>query len=116
MEFKKVATTEELWDGEMLGLTVNGEHILLVNVDNQVHAYADSCPHQKSRLSEGDLQGKILRCPRHHWEFDVCTGFGVNPQNVCLRTFPIRLDGDDILIDTDTIRNLEGTAEGDNPR
>ena len=68
---------------------INGEHILLTNVDGRIYAYADCCPHQNSRLSEGTLTGKILRCARHHWEFDVCSGSGVNPQNTCLRVFPI---------------------------
>src|SRR5438105_8358118 len=113
MGFQKVAAKEDLWNGEMLVLAVNGEHILLVNVDNQICAYADSCPHQKSRLSEGTLKGKILRCERHHWEFDVCTGFGVNPQNVCLRVFPIRLDGEDILVDMDATRTLDDAVERD---
>src|SRR6202044_4147556 len=87
--------------GEMRGLKVNGEPILLVNLDDHIYAYADACPHQKSRLSEGTLTGKVIRCARHHWEFDVCTGNGVNPQNACLRVFPIRLDGQYILVDID---------------
>ena len=36
----------------MVGLEVNGEQILLINVDNHLYAYADACHHQKSRLSE----------------------------------------------------------------
>ena len=62
MAFQKVAKVEDLWSGEMIGLEVNGEHILLVNVDNRIYAYADACPHQRSRLSEGTLTAKVLRC------------------------------------------------------
>jgi toluene monooxygenase system ferredoxin subunit len=113
MGFQKVATIEELWNGEMLGLTVEGEQILLVNVDDQIYAYADSCPHQKSRLSEGTLTDKILRCARHHWEFDVSTGSGVNPKNACLRGFPIKVDGEDILVNIDASKALEDAIEGD---
>jgi nitrite reductase/ring-hydroxylating ferredoxin subunit len=57
-----------------MGLDVGGNHILLVNIHDRIYAYADACPHQKSRLSEGSLIGKTLRCARHYWEFDVCTG------------------------------------------
>jgi toluene monooxygenase system ferredoxin subunit len=101
MGFQRVAKITDLWSGEMMGLEVNGQHILLVNVDNLVHAYADMCPHQMSRLSEGTLTGKILRCARHHWEFDICSGSGVNPQTACLKLFPVRIDGDEILVDID---------------
>jgi nitrite reductase/ring-hydroxylating ferredoxin subunit len=114
MGFQKVATAEDLWSGEMMGVEANGEHILLVNVDNHIYAYADACPHQKSRLSEGTLTDKILRCARHHWEFDVCTGSGTNPQNTCLRVFPIRVDGTDILVDVDAVTPVGAAVEGGN--
>ena len=113
MGFHKVAKVEDLWSGEMIGLEVDGEQILLVNVDNHFYAYADACPHQKSRLSEGTLTDKILRCARHHWEFDVCSGSGVNPPNACLKVFPIRVDGEDILVDIDAVRTLGTAAEGE---
>jgi toluene monooxygenase system ferredoxin subunit len=116
MRFQKVAKVEDLWSGEMMGLEVSGEHVLLVNVDNHIYAYADICPHQKSRLSEGTLTGKILRCGRHHWEFDVCRGSGVNPRDTCLKLFPVRIDGEDILVDIDDVRILEGDEDGKKER
>jgi toluene monooxygenase system ferredoxin subunit len=106
MSFQRVANVEDLWSGEMRGVEVNGECILLVNVDNRICAYADICPHQKSRLSQGTLMGKILRCARHDWEFDACTGAGVNPRSACLKPFPIRREGKDILVDTDEATGL----------
>jgi toluene monooxygenase system ferredoxin subunit len=113
MSFRRAAGIEELWSGEMLGIEVNGERILLVNINNQIYAYADVCPHQKSRLSEGTLTKKVLRCPTHQWEFDVCSGFGVNPQNTCLKMFPVRVDGEDILVDTDAVRTTGAAVEGE---
>ena len=100
----------------MMGLEVNGERILLVNIDDCIYAYADACPHQKSLLSEGTLTNKIIRCARHHWEFDVCTGSGVNPRNTCLRVFPIRVDGPDILVDVDAVTPLGAAVQGGNER
>jgi toluene monooxygenase system ferredoxin subunit len=47
------------------------------------------------------LMEKTLRCARHHWEFDVCTGLGINPQNACLKAFPVTIQGRDILLDLD---------------
>ena len=111
MGFQKVAKVQDLWSGEMISLEVNGERILLVNVENRMYAYADICPHQKSPLSEGTLTDKILRCGRHHWEFDVCSGSGVNPRNSCLKLFPVRVDGEDILVDVDEAKSLGAGAE-----
>ena len=111
MGFQRVAKVQDLWSGEMMGLEVNGENVLLVNVNNHIYAYADICPHQKSRLSEGTLTEKTLRCASHHWEFDVCSGSGVNPRNACLKLFPIRVDGEDILVDMDDVRAVDEKKE-----
>jgi toluene monooxygenase system ferredoxin subunit len=111
MSLQKIASLDDLWSGEMLSLEVAGENILLVNVDDQIYAYSDACPHQKSRLSEGSLAGKTLRCARHHWEFDVCTGRGINPQNACLQALPVILESRDILLDLDTRRTETATAK-----
>ena len=94
----------------MMGLDVDGNSILLVNFDDHIYAYADACPHQKSRLSEGSLIGKTLRCARHLWEFDVCTGNGINPQNACLKAFSVSIESRDILLDLDDERPAESAA------
>jgi toluene monooxygenase system ferredoxin subunit len=104
MTLRKVASLDDLWSGEMMGLDVDGNDVLLVNVDDHVYAYADACPHQKSRLSEGSLIGKTLRCARHHWEFDVCAGRGLNPENACLKVFRVTIENRDILLDLDDER------------
>jgi toluene monooxygenase system ferredoxin subunit len=110
MSFQKVASLDDLWSGEMLGLDVGGNSILLVNIDDRIYAYANACPHQKSRLNEGNLIGKTLRCARHHWEFDVCTGHGINPESACLKVFPVSIKSRDVLLDLDDERSAECAA------
>lgn len=116
MGFQKIAHVGDLWNGEMVGLEVNGRQLLLLNVGDRFYAYADVCPHQKSRLSEGTLSGNTLRCARHHWEFDVTSGAGLNPQNTCLQTLPVRLEGEDILVDTNTDIPPEAEVGKENQR
>jgi toluene monooxygenase system ferredoxin subunit len=95
----------------MMGLEVDGNTILLINIDDRIYAYADSCPHQKSRLSEGNLTDKTLRCARHHWEFDVRTGRGINPQNACLKGYRVSIESGDILLDLDDERCTEASQD-----
>jgi toluene monooxygenase system ferredoxin subunit len=116
MGFERVAKTEDLWSGEMMGLEVNGRRILLVNIDDCIYAHVDACPHQNSRLSEGTLTDRILRCSRHQWEFDACSGSGVNPQNARLTSLPVRLDGYDILVDLDAVGISGAAAKGERDR
>jgi nitrite reductase/ring-hydroxylating ferredoxin subunit len=101
MAFQRVATLDELWEGEMIALDI-GEHVvLLVNIDGTVRAYADSCPHLRTRLSKGSLQRNVLICSTHGWEFDVNTGQGINPKTACLKSFAVKVEDRDILIDLD---------------
>ena len=116
MTLRKVTSLDDLWSGEMVGLNEAGSGILVVNVEDHIYAYADVCPHQKSRLSEGTLIGKTLRCARHHWEFDVCTGQGLNPQNACLKAVPVTIESRDILLDVDDAHSTEAPANRENQR
>jgi toluene monooxygenase system ferredoxin subunit len=116
MTLRKVASLDDLWSGEMIGLDVGGNDILVVNIDDRIYAYADACPHQKSRLSEGDLRGRTVRCARHHWEFDVCTGQGVNPQDACLKAIPVILENRDVLLDLDDGTCTDTVADRENHR
>jgi toluene monooxygenase system ferredoxin subunit len=96
-----VVTLDDLWDGEMLRVTVGAVDVLLCNVDGEVFAYEDRCPHLANPLSKGALAAHVLTCAAHEWAFDVRTGNGINPATACLRHFPTRVDGDTILVDLD---------------
>jgi toluene monooxygenase system ferredoxin subunit len=99
MAFHRVATLDELWEGEMIALETGGQVVLLVNFDGSIRAYADSCPHLRTRLSQGSLQRNVLTCSTHGWAFDVNTGQGINPKQACLESFAVKLENGDILID-----------------
>ena len=54
--------------------------------------------HLANALSEGVLADGVLTCAAHEWEFDARTGRGVNPASACLHRYPVRLDGERILV------------------
>src|SRR5260370_35504978 len=92
----------------MMGLGVEGKQVLLINTDGAIHAYTDACPHKRTRLSQGSLRGTVLTCATHHWEFDVCTGLGVNPADARLEKLAVRIEDGGILLDLEQ----EGRTEG----
>ncbi len=93
-QWRETINLDELWEGDMTSVTVEGETVLLINVGGQVRAYANTCPHQAGPLDEGDFDGESLICARHLWEFDADTGCGINPDNARLTVFGCRV-GDD---------------------
>jgi nitrite reductase/ring-hydroxylating ferredoxin subunit len=91
-------TLDDLWEGEVRGVNVGGVDIVLCNVEGELFAYEDRCPHLANPLSHGVLNHHTLTCAAHEWEFDARTGQGVNPQAARLKPFPIRVDEDRIFI------------------
>lgn len=81
----------ELWNGEMRGVDVGGRAVLLVRVDDIIKAYEDRCIHAGVPLSTGQLHGRVLTCAAHEWQFDACTGCGINPRRTKLHEFAVRI-------------------------
>jgi toluene monooxygenase system ferredoxin subunit len=104
MAFVKIATLDDVWSGEMMGLATEGCPVLLINVEGSLHAYADACPHLGTPLSLGSLKAGVLSCATHQWQFDARTGCGINPLDACLEPMPLKIQGDDILLDLEKVK------------
>ncbi len=89
---------DELWDGEMRRCDLGARGVLLVRLGGAVHAYEDRCAHLGVRLSDGQLEGCLVRCAAHHWEFDARSGQGINPRQAQLRPVPVAEYGGHIYV------------------
>jgi len=70
----KAARVDDLKDGEMRQVSVDGTQILLVRIAGSFHAIGAYCTHYGAPLVEGALCGRKVICPWHHACFDVTTG------------------------------------------
>jgi nitrite reductase/ring-hydroxylating ferredoxin subunit len=113
MSFRRALARDDLWIGEMKGVVVAGVPVLLVGLDDGVRAYEDRCLHKGVALSAGRLAGARLTCSVHAWEYDVTSGRGLNPANVCLRAFPVRIVGSDIEVDVEARTSAAPPVGGD---
>jgi len=99
-EFIEVGKAGELRPGTMKRVDLRGRRILLANVDGRLCAVDDTCTHEDASLSTGVLKGDLVKCPLHGSRFNVCTGKVLEePAEENLRTYPVRLEGERILID-----------------
>ena len=99
--YVKVASLDKLPPGDMMRVTIGNNEIMLVNVDGEVHACSDVCPHQFSQLSYGDLDGEVVSCPLHGAKFNVITGDqlpGKYSEFGPVAVYEVKLDGSDILV------------------
>jgi toluene monooxygenase system ferredoxin subunit len=99
--WRYAGTLDDVWAGEMRAVQLGATDVLLLcHLDGMLVAYENRCPHLASALSEGAFDDGVLTCAAHEWRFDARTGRGLNPASVCLHRYPVRLDGEEIFVDT----------------
>jgi 3-phenylpropionate/trans-cinnamate dioxygenase ferredoxin subunit len=98
-----VAGTEDIPEGEARRFVVNRIEIAVANLgEGTFLAVDDICSHAEASLSEGevDVDMETIECPRHGSTFDLRTGQPKTlPATVPIPTFPVKVDGDRILIE-----------------
>jgi nitrite reductase/ring-hydroxylating ferredoxin subunit len=83
----------------MKRVELRGRRILLANVEGRFYAVDDTCTHEEASLSAGVLKGELVKCPLHGSLFNVRTGEAQEePAEEDLSTYPVRLEGERILI------------------
>jgi 3-phenylpropionate/trans-cinnamate dioxygenase ferredoxin subunit len=96
-----VARKSALAPGQMTRVMAGGVPVLLCNVDGELYAVEDVCTHDGGALDGGELEGPRIMCPRHGAFFDVTTGKALTlPAITPLPTYPVRIDGDDVFVET----------------
>ena len=99
MTFRRVAPIADVWNGDLLAITLDGIKVVVVKIDDEVHAYEDRCAHLGAQLSSGTLAGNVLTCAVHHWQYDATTGRGINPASACLKRFTVKIEAGVIYVD-----------------
>src|SRR5262249_37727660 len=98
-DWREVIGLDEIWEGELVTRQVDGIAVLFVNIDGDIHAFLDKCPHAGTPLNQGLLEGGVLTCATHHWQFDVAGGgVGVNPKDCRLISYPVRIKNGKVLV------------------
>ena len=98
-EFIKVTELDEIDEGELLGIEVDGEPICLARVNGDICAFTDNCTHISGPLNEGELDGDVLTCPWHGAQFNVRTGKVLRgPARQDIVTYPVKIEGKSILV------------------
>ena len=98
----KASSRSALAEGEVLGVLVGGKEIALYDLDGMLYATDDICTHAYAKLSDGWLDKGEIECPLHAGRFDVKTGAATAPPcTENLKTYPVRVIGDDIQIKLD---------------
>ena len=99
MKFIKAGAADEVSEGQMWPVEVEGEEVVLACVEGQIYAFEGICSHGLAHLDEGDLRGHEVICPLHDGAFDVRTGAPSRaPCTVAIKSYPVKIEGDALFI------------------
>ena len=95
-----VASLDEVPDGTMLMVQVDGTQILLVHNDGVIRAMQGICTHEYFELDKGFLTDGSLTCALHLSRFDLETGEALDPPaEVPLALYPTSIEDGRIVLE-----------------
>jgi len=94
----KVAEVGDLQPGECKTVTVGDRELALYNVGGKFYATDNVCAHRGGPLGEGTLNGNIVTCPWHGWQFDVSTGKALTVPTAQVDKFECVVEGNDVKV------------------
>ncbi len=99
IRFARVARVSDVPAGTMKTVSVDGRDVLVLNVEGQVYALDNQCPHQGGPLGRGRLEERTVICPWHGWRWDVKSGRAIWPDGgwraAC---YPVAIQDGEILV------------------
>jgi 3-phenylpropionate/trans-cinnamate dioxygenase ferredoxin subunit len=95
-----VAAVDEVPDGTMRMVQVDGTDILLVHTDGRIRAMQGICTHEYFELDKGFLTDGSLTCALHLSRFDLETGEPLDPPaEVPLALYPVAVEDGRVILE-----------------
>ena len=88
-----IATPDQFINGRLV-TKVEGQKtpILVLLVGEEVFAISDICTHDKNPLSDGPVEGEIIKCSRHGAKFNLRTGKATLPAPRPVKAYKAKLE------------------------
>ncbi len=102
-----VAQVGDIPPGGRKIVRVAGREVGIFNLEGTLYALKNVCAHQGARVCLGKvvgttlpsdvyefkfgLEGRVLRCPWHEWEYDIATGEALFDPKVRVVTYPVEI-------------------------
>jgi NAD(P)H-dependent nitrite reductase small subunit len=95
-----VGKITDIPDGEAIAVQAGRRTIAVLRIGREVFAISNSCPHKGAPLCDGKILAdeKIVRCPWHHWNWQLEHGTLEADTRQKLRTYQVLIEGDDVIV------------------
>jgi nitrite reductase/ring-hydroxylating ferredoxin subunit len=99
MTLLKVGPIASLPPGSVVEIEGPDARYAVCNLEGKLFCLDGTCPHAGGPLGQGNMDGTLLICPWHGWEFDCRTGANDFDPEVKQQMFPVIIEGTDVFID-----------------
>lgn len=100
-DFVEAARLDEVPLGTGKAIAIAGKEVALFNVDGQIYAIDDVCPHAGSSLGNGKLAGRVVTCRSHGMKIDVATGCFPASEGFAVTSYPVMVLAGKIMVALD---------------
>ena len=98
VEWVEALAADELPVGTSQVVEVGEQRIALFNLGGEIRAIANVCLHHGAELGMGTLEGEVVTCPLHGWQFDVRTGACLTRPGRSVETYEVKSENGWIFI------------------
>lgn len=103
----RVCPLGRLLEDQPLRADIGQSPVCVVRSNGTVYALRDECTHEAVPLSDGEVADGAIECWKHGSRFDLATGRALNrPATRPVDVYPVRIDGDDVLVRLDAGNGL----------
>ncbi|NQU61117.1 MAG: Rieske 2Fe-2S domain-containing protein [Rhodospirillales bacterium] len=100
MNWKRVCAASDVPENTLKRFDIDGIAIVIANYGAGFQGFPPYCPHMEEPLADsGMLDGGILTCSKHLWQWDLRTGEKVGLAEKPLLCYDIKTEGDDVMAD-----------------
>ncbi|MGA3060415.1 MAG: Rieske (2Fe-2S) protein [Candidatus Bathyarchaeia archaeon] len=97
-DFFPALEENELQEGTMKLVSIDGSPVLLIKQGGQVFAIDNRCPHMGCCFSGGTLDGNVIICPCHDWRFNLKTGEYEDQPSIKLKMYDWKIESGKIWV------------------
>ena len=98
-DWTRVGTVNDVKEGQVIQVIVDGEEVALAKVNGELLATSDVCSHEYVHLSGGWMEGEEIECPEHGSRFHMKTGEVANlPATQPIPVYDVKVEGEEVFL------------------
>ena len=94
----RIASVADIPEGTGREFTVGDRIVALFHTAEGWSALDGICSHAGGPLAEGRVEGGVVTCPWHGWQYQLASGHHCLNSRIQQTCFAVELDGDDIFV------------------